>query len=60
MGMGALSPEHGDRNQGTISSPWEHGDGSMGMRVWDESMERTTCKWELYSGILFSNNFELF
>ncbi len=38
MGMGALSPECGKGSEGTISSPWEHGDGSMGMRVWDESM----------------------
>ena len=55
MGMGALSPEHGDRSQGTISSPWEHGDGSMGMRVWDDNMGMG-----IFSGILFSNNFEFF
>ena len=60
MGMGALSPEHGDRSQGTISSPWEHGNGSMGMRVWDESVWTITWEWEFFSGILFSNNFEFF
>ena len=38
MGMGALSPEYGDRSQGTISYPWEHKDVSVGMRVWDESV----------------------
>ncbi len=60
MGMGALSPEHVDGSEGTISWRWEHGEGSMGMRVWDESVETIACKWENFSGILFSNNFEFF
>ena len=60
MGMGALSPEHGDRSQGTISYPWEHRDVSVGMRVWDESVWTITWEWECFSGILFSNNIEFF
>ncbi len=60
MGMGALSPEHGDRSPCMILSPWEHGDGSAGMRVWDISMWAITWEWEFFSGILFSNNFEFF
>ena len=38
MEMGALSPECGEGSEGTIFPPWEHGDGSVGMRVWDESV----------------------
>ncbi len=48
MGMGALSPEHGDRSQGTISWGLEHGDGSVGMRVWDMSMWTITWEWEFF------------
>ena len=48
MGMGALSLEHVDRSEGMISLGWEHGDGSVRMRVWDESVETITCKWELF------------
>ena len=53
MGMGALSPECGKGSEGMISSPWEHGDGSMGMRVWDESVWAITWEWELFPHILF-------
>ncbi len=48
MGMGALSPEHVDGSEGTISWRWEHGDGSMGMRVWDESVWMITWEWEFF------------
>ena len=43
MGTGARGQYHGD---------WSK-DGSMEMRVWDESMGTKTWGWELFPGILF-------
>ncbi len=60
MGMGALSLEHGDRSQGTISWGWEHGDGSMGMRVWDESMGMITWEWDFFLIFCFQTILKFF
>ena len=60
MGMGALSQEHGDRSQGTISSPWEHGDSSVRMRVWDESMWMITWEWDFFLIFCFQTILKFF
>ncbi len=60
MGTGAWGWECGNGNKGKISWGREHGDDSMGMGAWDESIRTTAWGWELFSVILFSDYFECF
>jgi hypothetical protein len=54
-GDGNVETEHGNDIEGTISWGWEHGDGSMGMGAWDESVGTTALRREHFSVILFSD-----